>query len=155
KGGAGADTLNLTVTGNVPSDDTDTNTNRVSTDGIETVNFDNTGSTAATTWTLSGGAVQFANNPTPLLTTAGAVKRRLSFGTGVNTVNVGDIGNETDLEMNLASANNAVNVGYAGHPVSGIAAPLVIAGTDTDTLKVDDSANLFGTGDVANGYRAR
>jgi hypothetical protein len=166
-GNAGGDTINVRSTSATTNINTGTGTNIVNigslapnTNGIldniqgavnvtgggaDTVNLDDTGDTTNNTGTLTSTALTGLGLGTGVnYTTVGTLN--INLGSGNDTFNVRSTNAATTTTLNTGAGTNTVNVGSNafGGIVNNIQGALIVVGSGTDTLNVDDTGSTTG-----------
>ena len=116
--------------------------------GSDTMNVDATGSTTALTGTLTSTTLTGLGMGAPGITYSGLAALNINLGPGNDTFNVQSTWSATVTTLNTGDGSNIVNVGSNEPSTSGmttgIAGSLVVIGSGSDTLNVDDTGNTTG-----------
>ncbi len=111
----------------------------------DTLNVDDTGSTAGKTGLLTSSALTGLNMIAAGITYSGLATFNISLGSGNDTFNVQSTNAITVTTVNTGTGTNTVHVGSTAPAGSGLAGgiqgKLIVTGQGTDTLSLDDTAD--------------
>jgi len=115
--------------------------------GSDTLNVDDTGSTLAKTGLLTATTLTGLGMGTAGITYSGLSGLKVNLGSGNDTFNIQSTNSLTVTTLNTGAGTNVINVGsltpLTGGVVSGIQGALIVVGSGSDTLNVDDTGSTL------------
>ncbi len=111
----------------------------------DTVNVDDTGSSASKTGTLTATTLTGLGMGAAGITYSGVANLNISLGSGGNTFNVQSTFTGTVTKLTTGTGTNTINIGSLAPATDGIVdniqGALIVIGSGTDTMNVDDTGS--------------